>query len=174
MTSASSRTASYTLIIIKRTAARGAEAEALAALLDGEARLTDRHYIFATTMADAWIGGDPLYIAEFYRKCWGMENSYKSYEAMRPRTTSTDYPQHLEYERCKSGGHGCFFKQSDQDGQPLGAGKIQGIVCGLVDYLIHGNVWKLSEQESGSGLQPALLMTGIMQHPASRAGPPTL
>ena len=38
-----------------------------------------------------WIGGDPRRVAEFYRRRWGIEDSYKSYEAMRPRTTSTDY-----------------------------------------------------------------------------------
>ena len=29
-------------------------------------------------------------------------------------------PQHSGYERCKFGGHGGFFKQFEQDGQPLG------------------------------------------------------
>ncbi len=42
-------------------------------------------------MGEGWIGGDPHRAAEFYRRRWGIKNSCKSYEAMRPRTTSTDY-----------------------------------------------------------------------------------
>ena len=42
-------------------------------------------------MGEGWIGGDPHRVAEFYRRRWGIENPYKSYEATRPRTTSTDY-----------------------------------------------------------------------------------
>ena len=51
--------------------------------------IEDRYHIFATSMSDFWIGGDPDRVAEFYRKRWGIENSYKCYEQMRPRTTTT-------------------------------------------------------------------------------------
>ena len=68
-----------------------AEARALAELHDKEASVEDRYYVFATTMGLEWIGDDPHRVAEFYKRRWGIENSYKSYEQMRPRTTSTDY-----------------------------------------------------------------------------------
>ena len=47
--------------------------------------------MFATTMPDSWIDDDPDKVAEFCRVRWGIENSYKSYEQMRPRTTSRSH-----------------------------------------------------------------------------------
>ena len=41
-------------------------------------------------MGEDWIGGGPRRVAEFRRRRRGIENPCKSYEAMRPRTTSTD------------------------------------------------------------------------------------
>ena len=50
------------------------------------------YYVFATTMADPWIGEDPKRVAEHYKLRWGIENSYKSYdklyEQLQPWTTS--------------------------------------------------------------------------------------
>ena len=53
--------------------------------------ISDKYYVFMTTMPDSWIGDDPQRIAEFYKIRWGIENSYKSYEQLRPRTTSTHH-----------------------------------------------------------------------------------
>ena len=96
MTNSAGRSASYTLAILEREAREKKyagmtpEDRRLAELHDKDAQVR-QYYVFATTMSDAWIGGDPHRVAEFYRRRWGIENSYKSYEAMRPRTTSTDY-----------------------------------------------------------------------------------
>ena len=96
MTNSAGRSASYTLAILEREdlerkyAKMSQEDRRLADLHDKDARVR-QHCVFATTMGMDWIGGDPHRVAEFYRRRWGIENSYKSYEAMRPRTTSTDY-----------------------------------------------------------------------------------
>ena len=71
-------TASYTLVI-KRKEKRTADAEP-AKSRGKRIDIEDRYHIFATGMDDSWIGGDPDRAAEFYRKRWGMENSYKCYE----------------------------------------------------------------------------------------------
>ena len=49
-----------------------------------------QHCVFATTMGEDWTGGGPHRVAGFCRRRRGIENSCKSYEAMRPRTTGTD------------------------------------------------------------------------------------
>ena len=96
ITNGTGRSASYTLVILereareKRYAGMTPEDRRLAELHDKDAQVR-QYYVFATTMGMDWIGGDPHRVAEFYRRRWGIENSYKSYEAMRPRTTSTDY-----------------------------------------------------------------------------------
>ena len=96
ITNNSGKSASYTLVILERDvlkkkyARMTPEARRLAELHDKDARVK-QHYVFATTMSCDWIGGDPHRVAEFYRRRWGIENSYKSYEQMRPRTTSTNY-----------------------------------------------------------------------------------
>ena len=98
MTSASSRTASYKLVIVRRrNRTKGAtkEAKRLSKLHEKEARVTDGYHVFATTMPDSWIDDDPDKVAEFYRIRWGIENSYKSYEQMRPRTTSRSHSVRL-------------------------------------------------------------------------------
>ena len=95
MTSASGRTASYKLVIVRRqNRTKGAtkEAKKLAKLHEKEVRVTDKYHVFATTMPDSWIDDDPDKVAEFYRVRWGIENSYKSYEQMRPQN---DQPQLL-------------------------------------------------------------------------------
>ena len=99
MTLASGQTTSYTLVIIRRErkdrARMTEEARRLAELHDKDAQISDHYYVFATTMPDSWIGGDPHRVADFYRRRRGIENSYKSYdkpyERTRPRTTSTSY-----------------------------------------------------------------------------------
>ena len=68
------------------------EERKLADLHDEDDARVRQHHLFATTMSEGWIGGDPHRVAEFYRRRWGIENSYKSYEAMRPPTASTGYP----------------------------------------------------------------------------------
>ncbi len=98
MTSASGRTASYKLVIVRRqnrTKGATAEAKKLAKLHGKEVRTTDKYHVFATTMPDSWIDDDPDKVAEFYRVRWGIENSYKSYEQMRPRTTSRSHSVRL-------------------------------------------------------------------------------
>ncbi len=96
ITNSAGRSTTYTLVILKKVvlkkeyAGMTPEHRRLADLHDDDARVR-QYYVFATTMSEGWIGGDLHRVAEFYRRRWGIENSYKSYEAMRPRTTSTDY-----------------------------------------------------------------------------------
>ena len=93
MTSNSGQTTSYTVIIKRERKDRARmteEIRKLAGLHDKDAQISDRYYVFATTMPDSWIGGDPHRVADFYRRRWGIEK-YKLYEQMMPRTTSTNY-----------------------------------------------------------------------------------
>ena len=85
------RTESFRLVILRRQ--RGdrdmsAEAGALHKAYEGQVRVEGEYYVFATTMVDPWIDEDPKRIAEHYKLRWGIENSYKSYEELRPWTTS--------------------------------------------------------------------------------------
>ena len=97
ITNGTGRSTTYTLVILKKVvlkkeyAGMTPEHGRLAKLHDDDARVRQYH-LFATTISEGWIGGDPHRVAEFYRRRWDIENSCKSYEAMRPRTTSTDYP----------------------------------------------------------------------------------
>ena len=54
--------------------------------------MEDGYYVFATTLTDSWISGDPKHVDDLYKLRWGIENSYKScdksYEQLRPWTTS--------------------------------------------------------------------------------------
>ena len=96
ITNGTGRSTTYTLVILKKVvlkkeyAGMTPEHGRLAKLHDDDARVRQYH-LFATTISEGWIGGDPHRVAEFYRRRWGIENSYKNYEQMRPRTTSTDY-----------------------------------------------------------------------------------
>ena len=113
MTSASGQTTSYTLVIIRRErkdrARMTEEARRLAELHDKDAQISDHYYVFATTMPDSWIGGDPHRVADFYRRRWGIENSYKllrtdeapnhQHKLLRPHPavdTSVRVVQHLD------------------------------------------------------------------------------
>ena len=80
-------TASYPLVIKRKEKQADAEPAKSSGKRTG---IEDRYHIFATGMGDSWIGGDPDRAAEFYRKRRGMENSYKCYEQMRPRTTTSN------------------------------------------------------------------------------------
>ena len=86
ITSKAGETASYTLVIKRKKQAADAEPAKPRGKRTG---MEDRYHVFATSMSDSWIGGDPDRAAEFYRKLWGMENSYKCYEQMKPRTTTS-------------------------------------------------------------------------------------
>ena len=95
MTNSACRSASHTPIILKKEepvkkACRGGPGGKLAGLHDMYVRAR-QHHMFAATMGDDWIYGDPHHVAESYRRRCGMENSYKSYEAVKSPTTSTDY-----------------------------------------------------------------------------------
>ena len=46
-------------------------------------------------MPDSQMDNGPRKAAEFYRIRWRIENSYKSYEQMRPRTTSRHHSVRL-------------------------------------------------------------------------------
>ena len=86
ITSRTGETASYTLVIKRKE--KQADAEPVKSRRK-KTDIEDKYHIFATSMSDSWIGGDPDRVAEFYRKRCGIENSYKCYEQMRPRTTTT-------------------------------------------------------------------------------------
>ena len=82
---------SFKLVILRRKEADARlskEAKALARRHKKEVCVADKYYVFATTMPDSWINGDPHRVAEFYRQRWSIENSYKCYEKIRPWTTS--------------------------------------------------------------------------------------
>ena len=94
--------ASYTLISLKRKEkASPIDDEELRVLdelysnndNDAKDEISKEYYVFATTMDGEWMreDGDPYTIAKFYKRRWGIENSYKCHEEIRPRTTSTKY-----------------------------------------------------------------------------------
>ena len=56
-------------------------------MYEEQVRVEGEYYVFATTMMDPWMDEDPKHIAEHYKLCWGIENSYKLYEELRPLTT---------------------------------------------------------------------------------------
>ena len=92
--SSGDRSESFRLVILRRQKAeRGmsAEARALLKLYERQVRVEDEYYVFATTMSDSWIHGDPGRAAELYKMRRGIENSYKSYEQLRPWTTSNSH-----------------------------------------------------------------------------------
>ena len=96
MSSADGRNTTYKLVILEHKKKEeeqkmSKEDKALSDLHKKEVRIEDKYYVFATTMKDSWIGGDPNRVAEFYKKRWGIETSYKCYEQLRPWTTSTSY-----------------------------------------------------------------------------------
>ena len=85
---------SFKIIIMRRKKAERQitkEAKALAKLHEKQVVVGNKYYVFATTLPDSWIRGDPNRVSEFYRLRWGIENSYKSYEELRPWTTSNSY-----------------------------------------------------------------------------------
>lgn len=87
-------TESFKIIILRRKKAErkmSKEAQALAKLHEKQVAVEDEYYVFATTLPDSWIGGDPNRVSEFYKLRWGIENSYKSYEQLRPWTTSSSH-----------------------------------------------------------------------------------
>ena len=81
--STSKYVATYTLVIIKKPDTENNS--------ENDIPVIDKYYVFATTMDKLCTDGDAQRVADFYRKRWGIENAYKSYEQMRPRTTSTSY-----------------------------------------------------------------------------------
>ena len=92
--SSGNKSETFTLIIIKKPDKKkkmSKEDQALAKLYEKQACVEDKYYVFATTISAFRINGDPKYIADLYRKRWGIENSYKSYEQLRPWTTSNNY-----------------------------------------------------------------------------------
>ena len=83
---------SFKLVIMKkpdRNEDMSREIRTLSRLHEKEVLAEDRYYVFATTMSDSRIGGDPSVVARAYGARWGIENSYKSYEQLRPWTTSS-------------------------------------------------------------------------------------
>ena len=99
MTSASGQNTPYALVTIRRErkdrARMAKEARRVDELHDKDAQISDHCHVYAATMPDSRIGGDPHRVADFCRRRWGIENSYMSYdklyEQMRPRTTSTSH-----------------------------------------------------------------------------------
>ena len=83
---------SFTLVIMRRPDKKEnmpREIKILSKLHEKEVLVEDRYYVFATTMSESRIGGDPGVVAKAYGARWGIENSYKSYEQLRPWTTSS-------------------------------------------------------------------------------------
>ena len=99
ISSSNNQKATYKLIILehkkkKKKQKMSNEDKTLSDLYKKEVRVEDKYYVFATTMKDSWIGGDPNRVAEFYKKRWGIETSYKCYEQLRPWTTCTLFCTH--------------------------------------------------------------------------------
>ena len=89
--SSGDRSESFRLIILRRQKPErsiSAEHRALLKLYEKQVSVEDKYCVFATTLPDSRINGDPKNVAELYRMRWGIENSYKSYEQLRPWTTS--------------------------------------------------------------------------------------
>ena len=89
--SSGDRSETFRLIILRRQKperSMSAEHRALLKLHEKQVRVEDKYYVFATTLPDSRINGDPKNVADLYKMRWGIENSYKSYEQLRPWTTS--------------------------------------------------------------------------------------
>ena len=92
--SSGSLSESFKIVILRRKKAErqmSKEAKALAKLHEKQVAVEDEYYVFATTLPDSWIDNDPNRVSEFYKLRWGIENSYKSYEQLRPWTTSNSH-----------------------------------------------------------------------------------
>lgn len=82
-----------TLVITKRPKKKrllSAENQKLLNLYNKQTDEYDKNIPFITNMKFPLIREDPEQVAEFYKRRWGIETSYKGYEQMRPWTTSTD------------------------------------------------------------------------------------
>ena len=89
--SSGDRSESFRIVIRRRQKAErdmSAEARALAKPYPNDVRVEDEYYVFATTLSDSWIEGDPKRVEGLYKMHWDIENSYKSYEQLRPWTAS--------------------------------------------------------------------------------------
>lgn len=52
---------------------------------------TDDYYVFITNMPLPDIQDDPKVVTKLYKERWGIETSYRCYEAVRPRTATTKH-----------------------------------------------------------------------------------
>ena len=52
---------------------------------------TDDYYVFITNLPLSDIQDDPKAVAKLYKERWGIETSYRCYERIRPRTTTTKH-----------------------------------------------------------------------------------
>ena len=86
--------ADVTLVITKRPKKKHDMSEENKKLMDLYNKKTkeyDEYIPFITNMRFPNLEDDPEQVAEFYRRRWGVEVSYKGYEQIRPWTTSTSY-----------------------------------------------------------------------------------
>ena len=93
--SSGDKSESFRLIIRRRQKPKrdmSAEARALLKLHEKQVLVAGQYYVFATTLPDSWINGDPKCVDDLYKTRWGIENSHKScgksYEQLRPWTTN--------------------------------------------------------------------------------------
>ena len=92
--SSGDRSETFRLVILrrqKRERGMSAEARTLAKLYEKQVLVEDEYYVFATTLPDSRIEWDLNRVAQTYKMRWGIENSYKSYEELRPWTTSDSH-----------------------------------------------------------------------------------
>ena len=83
-----------TLVIVERPKKRrrmSAENQKLMELYEKQTDSRDKYIPFVTTMKFPDVQNNPKQAAEFYRRRWGIEVSYKGYESIRPWTTSTSH-----------------------------------------------------------------------------------
>ncbi len=83
-----------TLVITERPEKKqnmSAENQKLMDLYNKKTKEYDKYIPFITNMKFHNIQDNPEQVAEFYKRRWGIETSYKKYEQIRPWTTSTNH-----------------------------------------------------------------------------------
>ena len=95
MTSDDKKTSTCTTLVITERPEKKqnmtTENQRLMDLYNKETKEYDRYIPFITNMKFPNIQDNPEQVAEFYKRRWGVEVSYKGYEQIRPWTTSTNH-----------------------------------------------------------------------------------
>ena len=94
--SSGDRSESFRLIILRRQKperSMSAEHRALLKLHEKQVRVEDKYYVFATTLPDSLINGDPKNVAELYKMRWGIEKLLQVMRQVVRAAAAVDHQQ---------------------------------------------------------------------------------